>query len=47
MKLVMLFATIALLNASVAFAKGKLVDCSITSLPGNDVQFKGRCRVIP
>ena len=30
-----------------AEAKGKMVDCAITSLPGNEVQFKGKCRFVP
>lgn len=38
---------IALLSAPSAFATGRIVDCSISNLPGNELQFKGKCNFIP
>lgn len=47
MKLSPAFAALLLLTPVAALAKGKVVDCAITSLPGNEVQFKGKCRFLP
>ena len=47
MKLSPVVAALLLLAPTAALAKGKVVDCAITSLPGNDVQFKGKCTFLP
>lgn len=47
MKLITALTAIAILSASVAIAAGRTVDCSISTLPGNEVQFKGKCNFVP
>lgn len=47
MKLILTVAVLAVLSASVAFAKARIVDCAITALPSNEVQFKGKCSFMP
>jgi len=47
MKLSPVLAALLLLAPTAALAKGRVVDCAITSLPGNDVQFKGKCSFLP
>lgn len=43
-----LLAVLGLVLApGVTQAKGRVVGCAITSLPGNEVQFKGKCRFLP
>lgn len=47
MKLSAILATVLILLPAVAVAKEKVVDCAITSLPSNDIQFKGKCKFVP
>jgi hypothetical protein len=42
-----LLIALLLLVPTAALAKGRVVDCAITSLPGNAVQFKGKCTFLP
>lgn len=47
MKLILLATTVVMLSVSIALAKGKVVECAISSLPGNEVQFRGKCSFTP
>lgn len=44
MKAAITLVALTILTSAEAFAKDRIVDCSITSLPGNEVQFSGKCR---
>lgn len=46
-KTALLLAGLLAVVPGVAEAKGRVVSCAITSLPGNAVQFKGKCRFLP
>jgi len=43
----LLLALLLALLPAAAEAKGRVVNCAITTLPGNAVQFKGPCRFLP
>lgn len=47
MKLFMLLAAVAVATAPAALAKGKVADCVIAALPGDEVQFQGKCKFVP
>lgn len=42
-----LLAVMVGLMPEAVLAKPKVVDCAITSLPGGEVQFSGKCRFVP
>lgn len=47
MKRLLVFALTAMLISSAAYAKGRVVDCRISSLDGAQVQFDGKCKFVP
>lgn len=47
MRLIVALALLAVALSSVTSAKGRVVDCRISSLDGAYVQFKGRCQFTP
>lgn len=47
MKLSPVLAAILIILPTAAFSKAKVVECAITSLPSNEVKFKGKCRFLP
>lgn len=47
MRLIVALALLAVVLPTGASAKGRVVDCRISSLDGAYVQFKGRCRFVP
>lgn len=47
MRLIVLLTFLMVMSPLAANAKGKVVDCRISSLDGTQVQFKGRCKFVP